>query len=62
MLSNIVADLLAVIITRENADGQVGSLIPNLVEREFSFCKTPMKQSFFVEHDLEKGCKHKINP
>jgi hypothetical protein len=32
MLFNIVADMLAILISRAKEDGQVGGLIPHLVE------------------------------
>jgi hypothetical protein len=32
LLFNIVADMLAILIAREKKDGQVGGLIPHLVE------------------------------
>jgi hypothetical protein len=32
ILFNIIADMLAILIAREKADGQVGGLVPHLVE------------------------------
>jgi hypothetical protein len=36
MLFNIIADMLAILIARAKEDGQIGSLIPHLVDRGIS--------------------------
>jgi hypothetical protein len=40
MLFNIVADLLAILIAMENENGQVGGLIPHLVEEVVSILQS----------------------
>jgi hypothetical protein len=41
MLFNIVADMLAILIARAKEDGQVGGLIPHLVEGVYLSSNTP---------------------
>jgi hypothetical protein len=40
MLFNIVADLLAILIAMENVNGQIGGLIPHLVEEVVSILQS----------------------
>jgi hypothetical protein len=47
MLFNIVADMLAILIERAKEDGQVGGLIPHLVEGGLSILQYVMILSFF---------------
>jgi hypothetical protein len=46
MLFNIVVDMLAILIARAKEDGQVGSLLPHLIEGGFLYCNMPMTQFF----------------
>jgi hypothetical protein len=55
MLFNIVVDILVVLIAREKEDGQVGGLIPHLVEREVSILQYADDIILFLEHDLAKA-------
>jgi hypothetical protein len=54
MLFNIVADLLAILIALENGNGQVGGLIPHLVEEVVSILQSVDDTNLFMEHDLQK--------
>ena len=47
MLFNIVADMLAILIARAKEDGQIGGLIPHLVEGVYLFYNMPMILFFF---------------
>jgi hypothetical protein len=44
MIFNIVVDMLVVVIVRAKEDGQVGSLMPHLVEGGFLSCIMQMIQ------------------
>jgi hypothetical protein len=46
ILFNIVADMLAILIARAKEDGQVGDLVPHLVEGESLFYNMLMTHSF----------------
>ena len=60
ILFNIVADLLAVLIARAKADGQVGSLIPHLVEGGISILQYVDDTILFLENDLQKAVNMKL--
>ena len=60
MLFNIVADMLAILIARAKEDGQVGSLIPHLVEGGISILQYADDTILFLEHDLEKAVNMKL--
>ena len=45
ILFNIVVDMLAILIGRAKEAGQVGGLVPNLVDGVSPFCNTLMIQS-----------------
>jgi hypothetical protein len=60
MLFNIVADMLAILIARAKEDGQVGGLIPHLVEGGVSILQYADDTIFFMEHDLAKGLNMKL--
>jgi hypothetical protein len=53
MLFNIVVDMLAILIARAKEDGQVGSLIPHLVEGGVSILQYADDAIHFMEHDLK---------
>ena len=54
MLFNIVADMLAVLIGRAKESGQVGGLVPHLVEGGVSILQYADDTIIFMEHDLAK--------
>jgi hypothetical protein len=60
MLFNIVADMLAIIINRAKDDGQVGGLIPHLVEGGVSILQYADDTILFMEHDLDKAINMKL--
>jgi hypothetical protein len=59
-LFNIVADMLAIIISRAKEDGQVDGLIPHLVEEGVSILQYADDTIIFMEHDLEKALNMKL--
>jgi hypothetical protein len=60
MLFNIVVDMLVVIIERAKNDGQVGGLIPHLVEGGISILQYADDTILFMEHDLDKALNMKL--
>ena len=60
MLFNIVADMLAILIARAKEDGQVGGLIPHLVESGISILQYADDTILFMEHDLAKAVNMKL--
>jgi exonuclease III len=60
MLFNIVADMLAILIERAKGDGQVGCLIPHLVEGGISILQYADDTILFMEHDLQKAVNMKL--
>jgi hypothetical protein len=60
MLFNIVADMLAILINRAKEDGQVGSLIPHLVDGSVSILQYADDTILFMEHDLQKAVNMKL--
>ena len=60
ILFNIVADMLAILISRAKEDGQVGSLIPHLVEGGVSILQYADDTILFMEHDLQKAINMKL--
>jgi hypothetical protein len=60
MLFNIIADMLAIIINRAKEDGQVGGLIPHLVEGGVSILQYADDTILFLEHDLDKAINMKL--
>jgi hypothetical protein len=55
ILFNIVADMLAILIAREEKDGQIGSLVPHLVDARISILQYADDTIMFMEHDLAKA-------
>jgi hypothetical protein len=51
ILFNIVADMLAILIARAKEDGQVGSLLPHLVDGGISIPQCADDTILFMEHD-----------
>jgi hypothetical protein len=60
MLFNIVVDMLAILIEQAKDDGQVGGLIPNLVEGGISILQYADDTILFLEHDLLKAVNMKL--
>ena len=57
---NIVVDMLVVLITWAKEDGQVGALIPNLVDGGVSILQYADDTILFMEHDIEKAVNMKL--
>ena len=55
ILLNIVVDMLAVLIGRAKEDGQVGGLIPHLVDGVVSILQYAYATIIFMEHDMAKA-------
>jgi hypothetical protein len=49
-----MADMLAIMIARAKKDGQVGGLIPHLIEGGVSILQYVDDTILFMEHDFEK--------
>jgi hypothetical protein len=60
MLFNIVADMLAILIARAKEDGQVGELVPHLVDGGVSILQYADDTILFMEHDLENAVNMKL--
>ena len=52
VLFNIVADMLVVLICRDKESGQVGGLVPHLVEGGVSDLQYTDDTVILMEHDL----------
>jgi hypothetical protein len=55
MLFNIVVDMLAILIERAKADGQIEGVIPHLVDGGLSILQYADDIILFMEHDIEKS-------
>jgi hypothetical protein len=60
VLFKIVAYMLAILIARAKEDGQVGDLIPHLVEGGVSILPYADDRILFMEHGLEKAINMKL--
>jgi hypothetical protein len=60
ILFNIVADMLAILIARAREDGQIGSLVPHLVDGGISILQYADDTIVFMEHDLAKVVNMKL--
>jgi hypothetical protein len=60
ILFNLVADTLAIFITRAKEDGQIQGLIPHLVDGGLSILQYANDTILFMEHDLEQAKNMKI--
>ena len=60
MLFNVVADMLAILITRAKEDGQIDGLIPHLVEGGLSILQYADDTILFMDHNLEKAVNLKL--
>jgi hypothetical protein len=52
--------MLVILIERAKADGQVGSLIPHLVEGGISVLQYADDTILFMDHDLQKALNMKL--
>jgi len=55
ILFNIVADMLAIIISRAKDAGQVKGVVPHLVEDGLSILQYGDDSVIFMDHDIEKA-------
>ena len=60
ILFNIVVDMLAILIGRAKEAGQVGGLIPHLVDGGVSILQYASDTIIFMEHDLAKARNMKL--
>ena len=60
ILFNIVVDMLTVLIGRANENGQVGGLVPHLVDGGVSILQYANDTILFMEHDLAKARNMKL--
>jgi hypothetical protein len=60
ILFNIIVDMLAILIQRAKEDGQVGGLIPHLVDGGVSILQYADDTILFLEHDLHKAVNMKL--
>lgn len=60
ILFNIIVDMLAILIQRANEDGQVGGLIPHLVDGGVSILQYANDTILFMEHNLQKAVNMKL--
>ena len=60
ILFNIVVDMLTILIGRAKDAGQVGSLVPHLVDGGVSFLQYADDTIIFMEHDLAKARNMKL--
>ena len=60
ILFNVVVDMLVVLVNRAKQDGQVGGLIPHLVEGGVSILQYADDTIIFMEHDLVKARNMKL--
>jgi hypothetical protein len=60
ILFNLIADMLAILISRAKEDGQVDGLIPHLVDGGVSIPQYDDNTIIFMQHDLEKALNMKL--
>ena len=60
ILFNIVVDMLAILIGRAKENGQVGGLVPHLVDGGVSILQYADDTIIFMEHDLAKARNMKL--
>ena len=60
ILFNIVADMLALLIKRAKADGQIRGVIPHLVNDGLSILQYADDTIIFLDHDLEQAKNLKL--
>ena len=60
ILFNIVADMLATLIERAKVEGQIGGLLPHLVDGGISILQYGDDTILFMEHDVAKAVNMKL--
>ena len=60
ILFNIVADMLAVIISRAKESGQVEGVIPHLIQDGLSILQYADDTVIFMSHDVQKAINMKL--
>ena len=60
VLFNIVADMLTILIDRAKEKGQIGGLIPNLIDGGVSVLQYADDTIIFMEHDMVKARNMKL--
>ena len=60
ILFNIVADMLALLIKRAKADGQIRGVIPHLIDDGLSILQYTDDTIIFINHDLEQAKNLKL--
>jgi hypothetical protein len=54
LLFNLVADMLAILISRAKENGQINGLVPHLIEGSISMLQYAQDTILFMEHNLEQ--------
>jgi hypothetical protein len=57
---NIAADMLSILISRAKTEGQIGGVVPHLVDGGSSILQYADDTILFMEHDLEKAQNMKL--
>jgi retron-type reverse transcriptase len=60
ILFNIVVDMLAIMIKRAKADGQIEGVVTHIVDGGLSILQYADDTILFVEHDLDKARNMKL--
>jgi len=60
ILFNIVADMLALLINRAKADGQIRGVIPHILDDGLSILQYVDDTIIFLDHDLEQAKNLKL--
>src|SRR6266498_5281950 len=60
LLFNIIADMLPVLIKRAKEYGQIGGVVPHLIDGGLSILQYVDDTILFIEHDLEKARNMKL--
>jgi hypothetical protein len=60
LLFNIVVDMLAILIKRAKAEGQIDGVVPHLVDDGLSILQYADDTLIFLGHDLEKAKNLKL--
>jgi hypothetical protein len=55
LLFNLVADMLAILISRAKENGQINGLVPHLIEGSISMLQYAQDTILFMEHNLEQA-------
>ena len=60
LLFNIVADMLSILVTREKEQGQIGGIVPHLIDEGLSILQYTDDIILFMENDLDKARNMKL--